>query len=91
VVNNAGIGAFGPTESYSATQWDQVFDTNVKGIFLFCQKALPHLKAAKKGHFITIASDVANAYLMVDRFIVPLNMPNMPLKRHCARKLEKRV
>jgi len=26
---------------------------------LFCQKALPHLKAAKKGHLITIASDVA--------------------------------
>jgi NADP-dependent 3-hydroxy acid dehydrogenase YdfG len=31
----------------------------VKGTFLFSQKALPHLKAAKKGHFITIASDVA--------------------------------
>jgi NADP-dependent 3-hydroxy acid dehydrogenase YdfG len=59
VINNAGIGAFGPTESYSATQWDQVFDTNVKGTFLFCQKALPHLKSAKKGHLITIASDVA--------------------------------
>jgi NADP-dependent 3-hydroxy acid dehydrogenase YdfG len=59
VINNAGIGAFGPTESYSANQWDQVFDTNVKGTFLFCQKALPHLKAAKKGHLITIASDVA--------------------------------
>ena len=59
VINNAGIGAFGPTESYSTAQWDQVFETNVKGTFLFCQKALPHLKSAKKGHFITIASDVA--------------------------------
>ncbi|MHA8082538.1 SDR family oxidoreductase [Aquirufa sp. A-Brett2-15D] len=59
VINNAGIGAFGPTESYSATQWDQVFDTNVKGTFLFSQKVMTHMKAAKKGHFITIASDVA--------------------------------
>jgi NADP-dependent 3-hydroxy acid dehydrogenase YdfG len=59
VVNNAGFGVFGPTESYSSSEWDRVFQTNVKGTFLFCQKVLPHMKARKKGHLITVASDVA--------------------------------
>jgi NADP-dependent 3-hydroxy acid dehydrogenase YdfG len=59
LINNAGIGAFGPTESYTAEKWDQVFDTNVKGTFLCTQHTLAHMREAKKGHLITIASDVA--------------------------------
>lgn len=59
LINNAGVGAFGPTESYTSEKWDQVFDTNVKGTFLCTQHVLPHMKEAKKGHLITIASDVA--------------------------------
>ncbi|MDT8887041.1 SDR family oxidoreductase [Aquirufa sp. LEPPI-3A] len=59
MINNAGVGAFGPTDSYTEEKWDQVFDTNVKGTFLFSQNVLPHMRAAKKGHIISIASDVA--------------------------------
>jgi len=59
MINNAGVGAFGPTDSYSEEKWDQVFDTNVKGTFLFSQRVLPHMRQAKKGHIIAIASDVA--------------------------------
>ncbi|MHA8065514.1 SDR family oxidoreductase [Aquirufa sp. ROCK2-A2] len=59
MINNAGVGAFGPIESYTSQQWDQVFSTNVKGTFLFSQAVLPTMKSAKKGHIISIASDVA--------------------------------
>jgi NADP-dependent 3-hydroxy acid dehydrogenase YdfG len=59
MINNAGIGVFGPTDSYTEEQWDQVFSTNVKGTFLFSQAVLPYMKSAKKGHIINIASDVA--------------------------------
>jgi len=59
VINNAGYGAFGPTESYTAQQWSDLYDTNVKGTFLFSQAALAPMKAQQEGHIINIASDVA--------------------------------
>jgi NADP-dependent 3-hydroxy acid dehydrogenase YdfG len=59
LVNNAGYGVFGPTESYSAQTWSDTYDTNVKGTFLFCKAALPFMKKAGSGHIINIASDVA--------------------------------
>ena len=59
LINNAGYGVFGPTESYTAEVWSDLYDTNVKGTFLFCKAVLPAMKAAGKGHIINIASDVA--------------------------------
>jgi len=59
VINNAGYGVFGPTESYTAEQWSELYDTNVKGTFLFSKAALPPMKAQGEGHIINIASDVA--------------------------------
>jgi NADP-dependent 3-hydroxy acid dehydrogenase YdfG len=59
LINNAGIGAFGPTESYSAETWDSIFSTNVKGTFLCSKAVTPYMKSAQKGHIISIASDVA--------------------------------
>ncbi len=59
MINNAGFGIFGPTETYSAEQWSDVYDTNVKGTFLFSQAAMSPMKAAGSGHIINIASDVA--------------------------------
>jgi NADP-dependent 3-hydroxy acid dehydrogenase YdfG len=59
LINNAGFGIFGPTDSYSSEQWSEVYDTNVKGTFLFCKAALSPMKAAQSGHIVNIASDVA--------------------------------
>jgi NADP-dependent 3-hydroxy acid dehydrogenase YdfG len=59
MINNAGYGIFGPTESYSAEAWSDVYDTNVKGTFLFSKAVLPAMKAAGRGHIINVASDVA--------------------------------
>lgn len=59
LVNNAGYGVFGSTESYSAETWSDLYDTNVKGTFLFCKAALAPMRKAGSGHIINIASDVA--------------------------------
>jgi len=59
MINNAGYGVFGSTESYTAEVWSDLYDTNVKGTFLFCKAVLPTMKTAGKGHIINIASDVA--------------------------------
>jgi NADP-dependent 3-hydroxy acid dehydrogenase YdfG len=59
MINNAGYGIFGPTESYSAAQWSDMYDTNVKGTFLFSKAVLASMKAAGSGHIINVASDVA--------------------------------
>lgn len=59
LVNNAGYGIFGPTESYSAEAWSDLYDTNVKGTFLFCKEVLPIMKSQNQGHIINVASDVA--------------------------------
>ena len=42
---NAGIAPFGPITSVSADSFDQVFNTNVKGLFFTLQKAVPHLNS----------------------------------------------
>ncbi|ANH83636.1 hypothetical protein A8C56_01480 [Niabella ginsenosidivorans] len=59
LVNNAGYGIFGPTEGYSEQAWSDLYDTNVKGTFLFCKAAMGPMKKAGAGHIINIASDVA--------------------------------
>jgi len=59
LVCNAGIGSFGPLEEFEASEWDQIFDVNVKGTFLMCKAAVPHFKAQRSGHIVGIASDVS--------------------------------
>lgn len=59
LINNAGYGVFGPTASYTAEVWSDLYDTNVKGTFLFCKAAIGAMKVAGGGHIINLASDVA--------------------------------
>ena len=59
LVNNAGFGIFKESVDISATEWDQVFATNVKGTFLLSNAVIPFMKKQQSGHIINIASDVA--------------------------------
>lgn len=58
LVNNAGVGDFGPIENYSEASFDKMFDTNMKGTFLLSKNVIPVLKTQKRGHIVTIISDV---------------------------------
>lgn len=43
LVNNAGINRTGGFDEITDEMWDDVVDTNLKGVFLCCQEALPFL------------------------------------------------
>ncbi len=56
VVNNAGMNIRKPPQDYSLQEWQDVIDTNLTGVFVCCQAAYPHLKAAGRGKVINIGS-----------------------------------
>lgn len=55
VVNNASAIATEATESLSAKKYDLMMDINVRGTFLLTKAALPHLRASRAAHVITLA------------------------------------
>jgi 3-oxoacyl-[acyl-carrier protein] reductase len=56
VVNNAGIGVFGPGQDASEADWDRVLGTNLKGVFLMCRAVAPSMIRRKTGHIVNISS-----------------------------------
>ena len=56
LVNNAGIGYFGPTHEASEQNWDSVLDTNLKSVFLMSKAVAPGMIKRRGGHIINIAS-----------------------------------
>ena len=61
LVNNAGLGKFGPTDGFSSADWHEMFDTNVNGLFYCTRAVLPQMKRQHAGHLINIASLAATA------------------------------
>ncbi len=55
LVNNAGVADFGPIEETSFARWRTVMATNLDGVFLCSQAAIPQLKASR-GAIVNIAS-----------------------------------
>lgn len=55
LVNNAGVALFEPLEQCDFTKWRTVMSTNLDGVFLMSQAAIPALKATK-GAIVNIAS-----------------------------------
>lgn len=56
VVNNAGVGWFGPVHEAGEADWDRIIDTNLKAPFLFMRSVAPSMIRRKSGHFIQISS-----------------------------------
>jgi 3-oxoacyl-[acyl-carrier protein] reductase len=56
VVNNAGIAHYGLLSDVSEDEWDQVMNTNLKGMFLCTQAFLPHMITQKYGRIINVSS-----------------------------------
>ena len=55
LVNNAGVADFGVIENTTIDRWNEVMKTNLDGVFLTTQKAIPSLKKTK-GNIVNIAS-----------------------------------
>src|SRR5271167_4345440 len=56
LVNNAGIGYFGPTHEATEANWDSVLDTNLKAVFLASKAVAGGMIERRSGHIINIAS-----------------------------------
>ena len=58
VVNNAGVGIFGPLAETTAEQWDRQMAVNARGPFLLCREAIPFLQQQDQSFIVNIASVV---------------------------------
>jgi NAD(P)-dependent dehydrogenase (short-subunit alcohol dehydrogenase family) len=56
LVNNAGIGVFGPAHEKSEEDWDRVLNTNLKSVFLVSRAVAPSMILRKSGDIINISS-----------------------------------
>jgi len=56
LVNNAGTNIRKLPQDYTAAEWDEVLDTNLRGAFLCSQAVYPAMKAAGGGKVINIGS-----------------------------------
>jgi NAD(P)-dependent dehydrogenase (short-subunit alcohol dehydrogenase family) len=56
VINNAGINIRGPIDELTYEEFQQVQKINVDGIWLVCRSVIPHMKEAKYGRIINMAS-----------------------------------
>jgi NAD(P)-dependent dehydrogenase (short-subunit alcohol dehydrogenase family) len=64
VINNAGIGAFGIQETFTAKEWQKLFDVNVFGVQRMNRAILPHMRENKSGLLIHISS-------LIGRMVLP--------------------
>ena len=64
LINNAGIlGPVAMLADISPNDWDEVIDTNVKGVFYMMHAAIPIMVAQKKGVIINVSSGAAYGVL----------------------------
>ncbi len=58
LVNNAGVGRYGPVAEFPVEDLDHVIGVNVRGTFLCCQEAVRMMAPARRGTIINISSVV---------------------------------
>jgi len=56
LINNAGIQHVAPVDEFPLEKWDAILAINLSSVFHATRAALPHMKAAKWGRIINIAS-----------------------------------
>jgi 3-oxoacyl-[acyl-carrier protein] reductase len=56
LVNNAGIGLFGPAHEKTEADWDRVLNTNLKSVFLVSRAVAPAMIQRGAGDIINISS-----------------------------------
>jgi 3-oxoacyl-[acyl-carrier protein] reductase len=56
LVNNAGVGLFGPAHEKTEADWDRVLDTNLKSVFLVSRAVAPSMIRRGAGDIVNISS-----------------------------------
>jgi (+)-trans-carveol dehydrogenase len=62
VVANAGISSTGPAIEITEKEWDTVLDIDLKGVWLTCKVAVPHIQRHGDGGSIIITSSAAGLH-----------------------------
>lgn len=73
LINNAGRCIFGPLSQASLADWEEVMETNLKGVFLCTREVIPIMIRQGEGHIITVASQAGK-----------FGLPNLAI--YCASK-----
>jgi NAD(P)-dependent dehydrogenase (short-subunit alcohol dehydrogenase family) len=58
VCNSVGVELIRPLAETTEEEWNRILDTNLKGPFLVCKHALPHMMRKKNGVIVNIASQL---------------------------------
>ena len=57
LVNNAGVGSFsGPLHQMPPDSWEQVMNTNLRGVYYCIRSFAPMMIRARSGHIVNISS-----------------------------------
>lgn len=56
LINNAGLMPHSPLERAKLEDWNRMIDVNIKGVLYGIAAALPHMKAQKSGHIVSVSS-----------------------------------
>ena len=57
LINNAGVGSFGgPLHQMPPGSWDQVLNTNLRGVYFCIRSFAPMMIRARRGHIVNISS-----------------------------------
>ncbi|MCL4156359.1 UNVERIFIED_CONTAM: hypothetical protein GTU68_058744 [Idotea baltica] len=56
LVNNAGIAAFGSFNDMEVSQWSQIIQTNLMGMYYVTKEVLPYLINQNEGEIINVSS-----------------------------------
>ncbi|MDF1540750.1 MAG: SDR family oxidoreductase [Candidatus Thorarchaeota archaeon] len=58
LVANAGVGYFGNLEEMEISKYDDQFNTNVRGVFLWLREAIPVMRKQNSGQIIVTSSNL---------------------------------
>ena len=64
LINNAGVGLFHRIADFPIKDWDELFQLNVRGLFIATRESLPHLRKAGESAVVNVVSLAGkNAFL----------------------------
>ena len=56
LINNAGFGFFNPIIDFPTKNWDEMFNLNVRGLFIATRESLPYLRKANESVIVNVVS-----------------------------------
>jgi NAD(P)-dependent dehydrogenase (short-subunit alcohol dehydrogenase family) len=56
LVNNAGVGEFGPVADMTSESWRNIIETNLNGVFYCCHEAIPLMRKRGGGYIFNVSS-----------------------------------